>query len=421
MMSDWKECTIGEIASVKGGKRLPKGVNLITEQNDHPYIRIRDLTEKTLELKSSYEYVDNETQKCISRYIVGTGDILISIVGTIGLVAVVGESLNGANLTENCVKLIDIREDVDREYLYYFLVSNMGQDEIKKGTVGAVQPKLPIKNIQSIKLYLPHIDIQKRISGLLSAIDCKIAQNTAINENLEQQAQALFKAWFVDFEPFGGVMTDDWRMGTFSEIIESTLGGDWGKEAPTGNYTERVFCIRGADIPEVKAGNKGKMPTRYILPKNFSNKKLVADDIVVEISGGSPTQSTGRVAAISQSLLDRYDSGMICTNFCRAIKPCEGYSNFLYYYWQYLYDRKVFFSYENGTTGIKNLDLSGFIETEPIIIPSVQALDEFNCIVSAFYSQIFENGQENEHLATVRDTLLPKLMNGEIDVSTVQI
>ena len=133
-------------------------------------------------------------------------------------------------------------------------------------------------------------------------------------------------------------MPDDWRMGTFSEIIESTLGGDWGKEAPTGNYTERVFCIRGADIPEVKAGNKGKMPIRYILPKNFSNKKLVADDIVVEISGGSPTQSTGRVAAISQSLLDRYDSGMICTNFCRAIKPCEGYSNFLYYYWQYLYE-----------------------------------------------------------------------------------
>ena len=69
MMSDWKECTIGEIASVKGGKRLPKGVNLITEQNAHPYIRIRDLTEKTLELKSSYEYVDNETQKCISRYL----------------------------------------------------------------------------------------------------------------------------------------------------------------------------------------------------------------------------------------------------------------------------------------------------------------------------------------------------------------
>ena len=209
--------------------------------------------------------------------------------------------------------------------------------------------------------------------------------------------------------------------GTFSQLIKETVGGDWGQEQPKGNYTSKVTCIRGTDIPALNLGSISAAPTRYILPKNLSSKRITADNIVVEISGGSPTQSTGRVAAISQSLLDRYDSGMICTNFCRAIKPCEGYSNFLYYYWQYLYDRKVFFSYENGTTGIKNLDLSGFIETEPIIIPSVQALDEFNCIVSAFYSQIFENGQENEHLATVRDTLLPKLMNGEIDVSTVQI
>lgn len=194
MTSEWKEWTIGDIASVKGGKRLPKGVNLITERNTHPYIRIRDLTEKTLELKPSYEYVDDDTQKSISRYIVDTGDILISIVGTIGLIAVVGETLNGANLTENCIKLIDIRGDVDREYLYYFLVSSMGQDEIRKGTVGAVQPKLPIKNIQSIKLFLPNIGIQKRISGLLSAIDSKIAQNTAINENLRWH-KPRFSRW----------------------------------------------------------------------------------------------------------------------------------------------------------------------------------------------------------------------------------
>ena len=183
-MLGWKEYTIGELAIVKGGKRLPKGVNLITERNSHPYIRIRDLTEKTIELKSSYEYVDDDTQKSISRYIVNAGDILISIVGTIGLIAVVGNTLHGANLTENCVKLIDISDNVDREYLYYFLVSSMGQDEIRKGTVGAVQPKLPIKNIQSIKVPLPPIWIQKKISGLLSLIDSKIAFNTAINENL---------------------------------------------------------------------------------------------------------------------------------------------------------------------------------------------------------------------------------------------
>lgn len=182
-----------------------------------------------------------------------------------------------------------------------------------------------------------------------------------------------------------------------------------------------VYCIRGADIPEVRAGNKGKMPTRYILPKNYSTKRLLPGDIVVEISGGSPSQSTGRVAAISQSLLDRYDKGMVCTNFCRAIKPKPGYSMFIYYYWQHLYDRNVFFSYENGTTGIKNLDLTGFISTEEIVIPPKSLVGRFDEYCQSVFDQIFANGLENEQLSTLRDTLLPRLMSGELDVSELDL
>lgn len=179
--------------------------------------------------------------------------------------------------------------------------------------------------------------------------------------------------------------------------------------------------MRGADIPDVKAGNKGKMPTRYILPKNYASKQLSDGDIVVEISGGSPTQSTGRCTAITQSLLDRYDSGMVCTNFCKAIKPLEGYSLFIYYYWQYLYDRKVFFSYENGTTGIKNLDFSGFLESEIIIIPPIDKVHKFNEFCRTIFDQVFANGKQTEQLATIRDTLLPKLMSGELDVSDIDL
>lgn len=163
------------------------------------------------------------------------------------------------------------------------------------------------------------------------------------------------------------------------------------------------------------------MPIRYILKKNYFSKRLVPEDIVVEISGGSPTQSTGRVCFISQALLDRYDKGMVCTNFCRAIKPKDSYSKFIYYYWLYLYDRNVFFLYENGTTGIKNLDLSGFLETEEIIIPSTNDVIKFNNICSSIFEQTFSIGLENEKLALLRDTLLPKLMNDEIDVSKVKI
>lgn len=237
-----------------------------------------------------------------------------------------------------------------------------------------------------------------------------------INKNLEQQAKALFKYWFIDSED-----RLNWDNGTFSDLIESTLGGDWGKDAPTGKNTEMVYCIRGADIPEVKAGNKGKMPTRYILPKNYVAKQLLAGDIIVEISGGSPTQSTGRVAAISQSLLDRYDKGMVCTNFCRAIKPKVGFSMFIYYYWQYMYDRNVFFSYENGTTGIKNLDLSGFITTEEIVIPPIPLVQQFDTYCQSIFDQTFANGLENEQLSILRDTILPRLMTGEIDVSDITL
>ena len=230
-------------------------------------------------------------------------------------------------------------------------------------------------------------------------------------------AQAIFKSWFLDFEPFDGEMPSGWREGTFSEIISTTLGGDWGKDAPMGNNTQEVYCIRGADIPDVNIGNKGKMPIRFILPKNYVSKRLTVGDIVVEISGGSPTQSTGRCALITQSLLDRYDRGMVCTNFCRAVKPLDRYSAFVYFYWKYLYGKSVMFSYENGTTGIKNLDVTCFLENEPIIIPPVGVVDQFTKTVETFIDTIFANGFENQCLATTRDALLPRLMSGEVSVT----
>ena len=303
---------------------------------------------------------------------------------------------------------------VDIRYLFYAL--KMCLKHFKLISQGTATKFLTAKILNAFELPIPKIDLQQKLVRLLAAIDDKIEENQKINENLEQQAQAIFKEWFID-----NPENNEWSTGTFSELIKTTLNGDWGKEAPTGNNTEKVYCIRGADISEVKAGNKGKMPTRYILPKNFATKQLTADDIVVEISGGSPTQSTGRCTAITQSLLDRYDSGMVCTNFCKAIKPKEGYSLFIYYYWQYLYGKGVFFSYENGTTGIKNLDFSGFIETETILIPPVDKVIAFDDYCKSIFNQIFANGKQNEHLAVLRDTLLPKLMSGEIDVSDIDL
>ena len=224
----------------------------------------------------------------------------------------------------------------------------------------------------------------------------------------------------MDFEPFGGKMPKDWREGTFSDLLSTIIGGDWGKDTSTSNNTQKVYCIRGTDIDNINAGNKGKMPIRYIFPKNYADKQLSVGDIVVEISGGSPTQSTGRCALITQSLLDRYDFGMVCTNFCRAIKPLQGYSSFVYFYWKYLYDRGIMFSYENGTTGIKNLNISDFLKIEPIIIPPIKVAFYFTEAVGILIDMIFSNSLANENLAVIRDTLLPHLMSGELSVTDLE-
>ena len=255
-----------------------------------------------------------------------------------------------------------------------------------------------------------------------------VPQNRYRNDNLEQQAQALFKSWFVDFEPFKdgkfveselGMIPEGWRVGTFTDIIYSTFGGDWGKEIKEGNYTQKVFCIRGADIPDIKIGNRGNMPVRYILDKNYQSKLLKIGDLVIEISGGSPTQSTGRICRISLELLNKYDNSVICTNFCRAIKPILEYSPYIYYMWEYLYKQGVMFSYENGTTGIKNLDINGLTQKESVIIPPQEIAVEFAKTVNCIYKKVQSNGIESETLSNFRDALLPKLMSGELKINNL--
>lgn len=366
---------------------------------------------------SSPSYTDDEHfAQRIKRAKPQPGDIIITREAPIGDVGMIPEN------TECCLgqRMVLLRANqsvCDNFYLLYSLQSLYVQHQISwsEGT-GTTVSNLRIPHLEQIQIpYLP-LEQQAKISSVLRALEEKIENNRRLNDNLQQQAQALFKQWFVDNPD-----AISWKEGTFSNLIEKTISGDWGKDSPSGNNTEMVYCIRGADIPEVRAGNKGKMPTRYILPKNYAAKQLVDGDIVVEISGGSPTQSTGRAAAVSDALLARYDKGMVCTNFCKALKPRAGYSMYVYYYWQYLYDRDIFFSYENGTTGIKNLDINGFIETEPIVIAPEGLVEKFDAVCQTVFSKIYANGMENEHLALVRDTLLPKLMSGEIDASAVQL
>ena len=182
---------LGEIADVKGGKRLPKGVNLIDIPNAHPYIRVRDLNNVLFaSLTPDYAYVDEETHKSISRYIVSTGDVLISIVGTIGLTAIVDSTLDKANLTENCVKVTNLKH-ITPEYLLLYLRSQLGREAITKGTVGAVQQKLPIKNIQAIPIPLLSEKDKNTLFCTLDSIFAEISSNVIQSAKLSSLRDTL--------------------------------------------------------------------------------------------------------------------------------------------------------------------------------------------------------------------------------------
>lgn len=411
-MNTWKECTLSELGTIVGGATPSTKKAANYENGTISWITPKDLAGFTGRFISRGERnITKEGLRSCSAQLMPKNTILFSSRAPIGYIAIAKKEL----CTNQGFKSVVPNNNTDYMFLYYLLKYN--KEAIEHMGSGTTFKEVSGNTMRNIKVKIPvSLEVQRKIAGILSLLDDKIELNTAINENLEQQVKALFYYMFINSED-----QSDWKKGTFSDLIESTIGGDWGKESPAGNYSEMVYCIRGADIPEVKAGNKGKMPTRYILPKNYSSKHLRSGDIVVEISGGSPTQSTGRVAAISQSLLDRYDRGMVCTNFCRAIKPKSGYSMFVYYYWQYLYDRNVFFSYENGTTGIKNLDLSGFITTEEIVIPPADIIQQFDCYCQSVFDQTFANGLESEQLSILRNNLLPKLMSGELDVSNINI
>lgn len=178
-----KSIKLESICEVKGGKRLPLDSDLIENRNSHPYIRIRDLKENCfVMLNKEFLYVDEETQKEIARYITETKDLLISIVGTIGLTALVHKSLDKANLTENCVKLTKMKKLIP-EYVLIYLRTRTGQSAISQATVGAVQAKLPLKNIQNLEI--PYFED----SVMNEYNNCLRKTFTYISNNLEEIIQ----------------------------------------------------------------------------------------------------------------------------------------------------------------------------------------------------------------------------------------
>lgn len=418
-----KKIKIGEICEVKGGKRLPKGKFLIKERNSHPYIRVRDLGQQAiLELNDEFEYVDDETFETIKNYITNTNDLLISIVGTVGLLGIVGESLDNASLTENCVKLVNFNES-NSKYLYYYLKSRKGQHEIDKFTVGAVQKKLPIKNIREIEVELLPKREQEKVVEMLSVFDEKIRINNLINKSLEELAQELYKHWFLDFEfpdnfnePYksnGGEMISSelglipkgWSVKTIKQITKYNKRGF----SPAYNENEDFVgepiinqrCVRNHTIIEEAVRYHDSSIKK--VPEDKYHKKW---DVLINSMG---VGTLGRVAISSES------HNKIIHSVISILRPnvdiiLEGIFSY-----SMLNLENLFVSMGEGTTGQTSLS-NKYLGEIKIVVPPIDIQERADHYFKEIQKAIDNNHNENRTLEEMRDLLLPLLMSGKIRI-----
>jgi type I restriction enzyme, S subunit len=326
-------------------------------------------------------------------------------------------------------------ELADFEYVYYFLKTQY--NELRSLSSG-VRKNLNSEDIKNFVIRLPQeLKDQRKVAAVLSALDAKIDCNNRINAELESMAKTLYDYWFVQFDfpdangkPYkssGGKMVYNatlgreiphgWAVGPLSEWIAKDKTGDWGKDMAEGNYTLSVDCIRGTDINGLNGKGPVAAPTRFILERNRA-KILAPFDLVIEISGGSPTQSTGRLALMTSEAIKRFSRPVICSNFCKAISlKNSAYAFNFAYLWKSAYENKVLFGWEGKTSGIKNLLFDAFTTKHMVCMPPQNQAQRFFDFVSPIEDKRQKRLQENESLEALRDWLLPLLMNGQVTVA----
>ena len=320
----------------------------------------------------------------------------------------------------------EVNTNLANPYYLYRYLSLLDLSNLDSGT-GV--PSMTFDNYYGLKIFLPNIEKQTKIAQILQTLDKKIIINRQINQNLEAMAKQLYDYWFVQFDfpnedgkPYkssDGEMVwneklkreipNGWKDITLNAYIDKNKGGDWGYDTPKEG-TIKVGCVRGADIVKLN-----DVPTRHITLKHY-DRLLEDGDIVIEISGGSPVQATGRVALITKGVIERNGGALVCSNFCQSFSMKKRvFSEYFYYLWQSLYDNNNMFNFEGKTSGIKNFQTDVFLANHWFEVPE-QLILKFHDIVQEYHSQIDQNIIENNYLTKQRDELLPLLMNGQVSV-----
>ena len=399
-MEEWKECKLSEIMDLIGGG-TPKTSNPDYWDGDIPWISVKDFNGERryvgdTEKKITKLGLENSSTKILSK-----GDIIISARGTVGELAIIP---SGMAFNQSCYGL-RAKDFVDSCFLYYLLKQSV--NILKHNTHGSVFDTITRETFENISVKLPPLPTQQKIAAILSSLDDKIELNNKINTNLEQQAGALFKNWFVDFEPFGGKMPEGWKECKAEELCTVVTKGTTPTTLGKKFTDSGINFIKGESILDNHTFDLQKIShiddeTNLMLKRSI----IQPNDILFTIAG-----TLGRFAFIDETLIPANTNqavGIIRAN-PEIISPYYLYSFFIGNWHNDYYTKRIQQAVQ------ANLSL-GTIKSLPIIIPDSQNLNKYTNLIEPLFRQMKQLENENIKLADLRDTILPKLINGEIEV-----
>ena len=364
--------------------------------------------------EDSFGYLTKEKADSLKKCNAHRGDIIVTHRGTLGQIVYVpvNSKYDRYVISQSQFRFRCKADLVDVQYLVYYFHTREGQYKIlaNASQVGVPALARATSTFRLIDIKLPSLKDQRRIASILSSLDRKIELNNKINADLEEMAQAIFKNWFVDFEPFKdgkfvdselGMIPEGWKVGRLDEIAD-VVGGSTPSKAKPEYYTQKGIA--------------------WLTPKDLSNHPAVytsRGEIDITEEGYNSTSTKlmpkGTILFTSRAPIGYVSIAQndICTNQgFKSLVPKKAGTCFLYCFLKYVTPE-----IENKSTGSTFKEASGsLMKSLQVIMPEQKVFEDFETIVSPLFARIESLEKENSRLSLLRDTLLPRLMSGELEV-----
>lgn len=390
-----KEKFLRELADIQTG---PFGSQLHKEDyvaDGTPIVTVEHLGNKMFS-EQNLPRVSNTDKNRLKKYVLKQGDIVFSRVGSVDRCSYVDQKHDGWMFSGRCLRVRPTSE-IDSEYLYYYFCLEETKQFVRNIAVGATMPSINTKLLGEVVVTFPELEQQKRISGILSTIDSKIEVNQKINDNLYAQVKAIFSENFLDLD----FLPDGWKTGNLLDIADYLNGLAMQKYRPKDGET-------GLPVLKIKELRQGICDaSSELCSPSIKSEYIIHDgDIIFSWSGSL--------------LVDIWCGGTCGLNQHLFKVTSNNYDKWFYYLWTaHHLDRFIAVAADKATTmgHIKREEL----EKVEVIIPSKCDYKRIGALIKPLFDLIISNRIENRKLTALRNTLLPKIMSGEIDVSDIQL